>query len=382
MTLTPLFVVDRPISLKILNGLKDYKEQFGILSHAFTTENFKKKFREFKLAKYKVGDSGIYQGKKITYPDLFSEYLKMGVTHGIIKDYYRDPSKTLESAKQAWSWYKKMNLQGKFVLLGVAQGNTVEEYLQSYRDQKEIGYTMIAVGGLLTSVEKHARMVKVLNEEYMVNVLKTLRSRFPEDAIFPLGIFSRSRIGLFKKLNVWATDYKGWIFRYSIEQSHQKNDRFEQVQNYIKNQIFPLIAKNRLLILSCSKKKKMGRGPAIEIYDGSSFRAVRKYLQSNDGLDLRIISAKHGLISQAFEIENYDEKLTPEKAKLYRRKYAREISTLLSCYDDVMICGGKEYRYVIGERNCNYATGKIGEQYHQLNDWLYHSKVSVILRKI
>jgi hypothetical protein len=371
MTLTPLFVVDRPVSLEILKGLKDKNGQFGILSHAFTTDNFKSKFKEFEFAKYKIGDSGIYQGRDISYPELFNEYIKMGVTHGIIKDYFRNPAKTLESSKEAWEYHNKANLQEKFVLLGVAQGNTIKEYLQSYENQRKIGYKMIAVGGLLSKIENHSRMVRVLREGLMINVLKNLRAKYPYDTIFPLGIFSRSRIGLFKELNVWATDYKGWIFRYNIEQSHRKKDRFEQVQNYIRNEILPLITKDRLLILSCSKRKKVGSGPSIEIYDGGAFRVVRRYLQLNDGLDVRIISAKHGLINQAFKIENYDEKMTILKAKLYRKKYAREISTLLSCYRDIMICGGKEYRDVTGDRKCYYTKGKNGEQLHQLKEWLY-----------
>jgi hypothetical protein len=376
MTLTPLFVVDRPISLEILNGLKDKANQFGILSHAFTTDNFKAKFREFEFAKYKVGDSGIYQGKDVSYPLLFNEYIKMGITHGIIKDYFRDPVKTLESAKEAWEYYHKAGLQEKFVLLGVAQGNTVKEYLKSYEEQKEIGYKIIAIGGLLSKIENHSRMVRVLKEELLINVLKNLRKKYPHDSIFPLGVFSRSRIGLFKELNIWATDYKGWIFRYNIEQSHRKKDRFVQVQNYIRNEVLPLVTKDRLLILSCSKRKKIGSGPSIEIYDGNAFRSLRQYLKLNDGLDVRIISAKHGLINQAFEIESYDEKLTLEKAKLYRKKYAREISTLLSCYRDVMICGGKEYRVVTGLNKCHYTEGKNGEQLHQLKEWLNSGKDS------
>ena len=71
MNFTPIFVVDRPASLRILSGLTEYSREFGILAHAFTTNNFKKIFNEFELASVKVGDSGIYQGKDISYKDLF-----------------------------------------------------------------------------------------------------------------------------------------------------------------------------------------------------------------------------------------------------------------------------------------------------------------------
>ena len=110
----PIFVVDRPASLRILSGLTDHSGEFGILAHAFTTNNFKKKFNEFELASVKVGDSGIYQGKDISYKDLFSEYEKMGVTHGIIKDHYRDPVQTLKSAKKAIKVYKMGRKKGYY----------------------------------------------------------------------------------------------------------------------------------------------------------------------------------------------------------------------------------------------------------------------------
>lgn len=371
MSLIPIFVVDRPVSLRILSGLSDFSGQYGILSHAFTTNRFKIDFSNYRGAKIKVGDSGIYQGKDVSYKELFDQYLKMGVTHGIIKDYYRNPRKTLKSAKKAIKYYKRHGLARKFVLVGVAQGNSVDDYLQSYRDQKRLGFEIIAIGGLLSKLQNHKRMVKVMKEEFMVNVLKAIRVEFPDDTIFPLGIFSRSRIGLFKELNVWATDYKGWIFRYNIKQSHRENDRFEQVQNYLRDEVFPLITKERLLIMSCSERKKRGIGRSIDMYDGNSFRMVRNYLQNNDGLDVRIISAKYGLINQNFKIENYNEKLTLAKAKVLRKKHAREISTLLSCYRETMVCGGAVYRSVAGNGDYNYTKGKMGEQLSQLREWLY-----------
>lgn len=130
MNLIPIFVVDRPVSLRILSELSDFNGQYGILSHAFTTDRFKTDFSNYSGAKIKVGDSGIYQGKDIPYKELFDRYLKMGVTHGIIKDYYRNPLKTLKSAKRAIKYYKRHELVREFILVGVAQGNSVDDYLQ------------------------------------------------------------------------------------------------------------------------------------------------------------------------------------------------------------------------------------------------------------
>ena len=371
MSFIPIFVVDRPASLEILKGLSEYRDNFGILAHAFTTGNFKKKFREFDLAKYKIGDSGIYQGKEISYEKLFEEYVKMGVTHGIIKDRYRDPVKTYKSARIAIRAYEDLCYDKKFTIVGVAQGNSVAEYLQSYEDQLNLGYPMVAVGGLLTKVENHKRMVKVKKESFLTDVVRAIKESHRHDDIFLLGAFNRSRIGFFKELDIWGADYKGWIFQYNKEQNHRKNDRFEQTRNYIKHEIFPLIQKKRLLILSCTQKKRDTKGPSIEVYDGPSFRVVRKYLELNDRLDIRIISAKYGLINKGYEIRYYDERINEEKAKKFRRRYLREVQILFSCYNDVMVFGNDLYRSVLGKHDAEHPVGRIGEQLSQLKNWLY-----------
>ena len=370
MTLTPIFVVDRPVSLVILTGLAQHKGEFGILAHAFTTDNFKKKFNEFGIAKWKIGDSGIYQGKDIPYEQLFGEYLKMGVTHGIIKDYYRDPEKTLLSAKVAIEEYRSLNYNKYFKIVGVAHGSTPEEYFENYTQQKKLGFEMVAIGGLLDKIENHVRMVRIKNENLLKETLSLIREKFPDDDLFPLGSFSRSRIGMFKELGIWGSDYKGWIFRYNMEESHNKGNRFEQTRNYIETQIFPLVNKERLLILSCSDRKKADRAKAIDLYDGPAFRVIRKYLKTKDGVDVKILSAKYGLISQDEIIDTYNQKMTPESAATYRKKYLRESKILQNSYDDIFFFGGKVYRSVLRNNNFKYGEGRIGEKLSQLKAWL------------
>lgn len=371
MSFTPIFVADRPVSLTILSGLSEYKGGFGILSHAFTTDNFKKKFKEFPFARYKIGDSGIYQGKEIPYKNLFEEYEKMGVTHGIIKDYYHDPRKTYESARLALKIYELEGYDKKFKIVGVAQGNDLQEYLESYQSQRNIGYSMVAIGGLLTKVEKHKRMVKVKKEEFLTELVRTIRKNYSDDEIFLLGAFSRNRIGLFKELNIWGADYKGWIFRYDLKQSHELKDRFQQTRSYIESEIFPLVQKNRLLIMSCSDSKRNISGSTLEVYDGPSYKVLRKYLKNNDSLDVRIISAKYGLITKDKNIEYYDEKLTQEKALQFRKRFSKEVNTLMSSYEDVFVYGSYLYRSVLGKRDVAHTDGRIGEQLSQLKRWLY-----------
>ena len=371
MKFTPIFVADRPVSLRILEGLNKYDGEFGILAHAYTTENFKYKFREFNQSKFKIGDSGIYQGKDMPYPILFAQYIRMGVTHGIIKDSYRNSEKTLESAIKALEIYRQLNLKNQFKLVGVAQGNSISEYIRSYEQQRNLGYSMVAIGGLLSKIEKHKRMVKVKKEEFLTKLVRSIRSSYPDDEIFLLGAFNRARIGLFKELNIWGADYKGWIFRYNKDQSHQKHDRFKQTVDYIGTEIFPLVNKKRLLIMSCSQTKNQISGKTLDVYNGKSYQVLKKYLKDYDGLDVRIISAKYGLISKDKEITYYEEKLTTEKALMFRRKYSKEVKTLCASFEDVFVFGSTLYRTVIGGKVPNHSEGPIGKQLNQLKSWLY-----------
>ena len=375
MRILPIFVADRPFSLKILEGLTGYGDQFGILSHAFTSDNFKMKFKEFSLTTTKIGDSGIFQGKDVSYDHLFMEYIRMGVSHGIIKDYYRDPGKTLKSARSAIKVYHSDGYDKSFKLVGVAQGRSVDEYVENYTKQRQMGYEMVAIGGLLDKVENHARLVKVRREELLTDTLRKIKKKHPNDKLFPLGVFNRSRIGMFKDLGVWGSDYKGWIFRYDLEESLVKHNRLEQTRNYIKTEIFPMLNKDRLLIISCTQKKKYVKSKAINLYDGASFRVLRKYLdEGNDGIEIRIISAKYGIIDKNKIIEPYDQKLTYEKAAEFKKKYVWEIKTLQKSFDDRLMVGGKNYRAVFEGNDFKYAEGRIGEQLSQLKKWLYSEK--------
>ena len=375
----PIFVLDRPVSLRILEQLKDYKGKFGILAHAYTSDNFKQKFAEFDLTTIKIGDSGIYQKKPMDYNELFNEYKKMHLKYGIIKDYYRDPKKTIESAKLAVKEYKKGNYN--FELMGVAQGNTVAEYVRSYEAQRNL-FENVAIGGLLDKVENHVRMVRVKSDVFLENVLHAIHILYPKDLLFPLGAFSKKRIGMFERENVWASDYKGWIFRYNMQQSHINNDRFRQTADNIiklfnfidekrKNTYVNKSSRSRLLILSCSMKKRNEAGKALNVYDGPNYHVLRNYLKYKQDVDVKIISAKYGLIDGNDKISPYEYKMNEQDALIYKKVYRLEIEKLVSSYTDVQFCGSKLYGSVIGDNyNISKVNGKIGQQLHQLKTWL------------
>ena len=383
----PIFVVDRPASLRILAGLAENKGEFGILAHAFTTDNFKKQFSEFNLASFKVGDSGIYQKNEQGYTEIFSAYSEMKVDYGIIKDFYRDRKKTLDSAKMALREYKSGKYS--FKLLGVAQGKSVAEYIQSYREQKELGFEIVAIGGLLDKIPNHVRLVKVKHDVMLRNVLRAIRTEFPNDRLFPLGVFNRKRLQFFNEIGVWGSDYKGWIFKYNKAQADAKNDRFEQTRRYVIDKVLNPLHENmvkiyddtklkssingkRLLIMACGKIKKDEPGKAISVYDGPAFRMVRNYLKlRNNHLDIKILSAKYGLIDYKDKIGPYDIKMNTESAEIYRNIFKTDFEDYSETYEDIFLLGGKNYQTIVPEGlYIIRSSGRIGEQLSQLKVWL------------
>lgn len=387
----PVFVADRPASLRILSGI-DRQHKFGILSHPFTSENFKEQFSKFECS-LRICDSGIYQQNAMGYKRLFSEYKKMNADYGVIKDFYRDRKKTKESALRGFRLYKKYGFDKYFKLVGVAQGNSVAEYLRSYTEQKEFGIEVVAIGGLLDKMPPEVKIatVRAKGEVFIRNVIQAIRQKYPNDDLFPLGAFNKRRIELFRDNGVWVSDYKGWIFRYDKEQANKKGDRFKQVRDYIDQEIFPVLEsdgndrgqkptlymkpKKKLLIMACGKLKSDLPGKAIDVYQGQSFGMVRKYLEKNNHIDVKIISAKYGMLDYRDRIWPYDIKMNNLSSSIYKEAYSDYLTKLADEYENVFAIGGKNYRSIlplIYLDNC--AVGKIGQQLSQLKQWLHNEK--------
>lgn len=384
----PIFVVDRPASLRILSGI-DKSHKFGILSHPYTTDNFKEQFSKFECA-LRICDSGIYQQEEIGYERLFSEYKRMNADYGIIKDYYRDRSKTRESARTGIQLYMKHRYDKHFKIIGVAQGNSVAEYIQSYTEQREMGFNIVAIGGLLDKMPPEVKIVsmRIKGEIFIRNVVQAIRQKYPKDDLFPLGAFNKRRIKMFRENGVWVSDYKGWIFRYNIAQSKQKNDRFDQVVDYIMREVFPAIESKdifsekksritqkpnkKLLVMACGKLKTETPGKAIDVYRGQSFGMVRKYLKQNNHIDIKIISAKYGLLDFRDPIYPYDIKMNKLNSSIYREAYFNYLAEMAINHENIFVIGGKNYRSILPPEYLNScASGKIGEQLSQLKQWLY-----------
>ena len=136
--------------------------------------------------------------------------------------------------------------------------------------------------------------------------------------------------------------------------------------------------KRKLLILSCSNKKREGLYKAIELYDGPAYRIIRNYLKYQNNIDIKILSAKYGLIDPDLVIPTYNQKMTKEKVLEYVEKYKDMIKDLERKYDDIFVYGGRYYRMVIMEvaksNKIKYSEGAIGKQLSQLKRWLYDMK--------
>lgn len=257
----PFFVADRPASLHILKGIMlRYPDiKVGIMTHAFTSNNFQQMFNSFPnnigllyedisfLSKenvlacnlIKMADSGIFSknGCTIDYEELFVRYNRLGVNFGVMIDVFKNPKETIKSARKGLKIYTKNKDKYCFKLVAVAQGNTLEEYSYCYDELKSIGFGHIAIGGLLKKVENSARYVKVRDENSMYEVLTTIKKDFTPRWLFALGCYHPSRHKKFEEIGIWGSDYKGWIFNYrskldTINNLNKNLASFEMVNGF------------------------------------------------------------------------------------------------------------------------------------------------------
>lgn len=136
----------------------------------------------------------------------------------------------------------------------------------------------------------------------------------------------------------------------------------------------------RLLLISCSARKTdtPGKIPACERYDGQTFRVVRKALRERNlaGLDIKIISAKHGLIGWQTPIENYDLPMSRMLAETHKRTTRERLYKLMeeTDYAAIHINMGVAYHDTIAgvhwQQPVDYAMGGIGQKNSQTKRWL------------
>ena len=140
---------------------------------------------------------------------------------------------------------------------------------------------------------------------------------------------------------------------------------------------------NYLLIVSCSHRKIQVPEPipAIDRYDGPTYRTLRKMRREgmlSTALDIRIVSAKYGLIHSHKPIGLYNQLMTPRRADELRPHIQAELQSLMNIskgYDQVFINLGKTYRQTLEGFHwitipTMEASGGIGLKNQQMKAWL------------
>lgn len=139
---------------------------------------------------------------------------------------------------------------------------------------------------------------------------------------------------------------------------------------------------SRLLVISCSKRKRKGHetAPAIEVYDGPAYKILRKF--NTPDLDVLIVSAKYGMIHSNYPIKYYDQRMTRAKADKMRSTNKRVLEKMIreNSYNEIYINLGKDYLPAISLDSLEIlgthvviAEGPIGKRLQSLKNWLTHT---------
>ena len=137
----------------------------------------------------------------------------------------------------------------------------------------------------------------------------------------------------------------------------------------------------RLIVLSCARRKRSAAGllPAIERYDGPTFRVLRRYLITapSDPPIVYILSAEHGLIAGEYPIACYERTMTSERADQLKEVVLRRLGEAIDQIQPTttLILAGQHYaRLLAGDQRlaaARFPRGSLGRQVAVLHDWLY-----------
>lgn len=142
----------------------------------------------------------------------------------------------------------------------------------------------------------------------------------------------------------------------------------------------------RCLVLSCSQTKKddLEPLPAIERYKGPAFQVLRRFLAEADSklhdVDIYILSARYGLIASDTLIENYDQKMTKDRATKLRCEVLKRLKGILrQDYVDIFCSLSKTYlqamdgfeALVPADTRITVSRAALGTRLTELKNWLY-----------
>lgn len=142
----------------------------------------------------------------------------------------------------------------------------------------------------------------------------------------------------------------------------------------------------RCLILSCTQLKKatIDPLPAIERYDGPTFRVLRKFLRDAPpvlhDVEVYVLSAQYGLISAMTPVDYYDMRMTATRAQELHDAVLTKLTTIFSNnFEEALILLGQDYLQAIegfesvipSETRIAVLNTTPGKQLTTLKAWLY-----------
>lgn len=152
------------------------------------------------------------------------------------------------------------------------------------------------------------------------------------------------------------------------------------------------VRSKQLLVIGCSQTKRDTEGllPAIDRYDGSSYRVLRSFLRGREwpsSLSVAVLSARYGLVGGFTEIEDYDERMTSSRAKEWAPLCGETLGKWSERHKSVHFSLGKDYlpavMPAIQERLCletEIFQGPIGMKLNQIKTFLEGIKSPTVSR--
>lgn len=143
----------------------------------------------------------------------------------------------------------------------------------------------------------------------------------------------------------------------------------------------------RLLVLGCSQMKRACDGylPAIDRYDGSTYRVLRKFLRDNQwpsNVSIAILSAEYGLFGALKGIQNYDKRMDAATAQEKAPACCETLNEWAQSHRSIHLSLGKDYLpavqpalEVLGKK-AKVFPGPIGEKLHQVKNFLEASSTA------
>jgi len=109
-----------------------------------------------------------------------------------------------------------------------------------------------------------------------------------------------------------------------------------------------------LLVQSCSESKKSVSEPvpAFDLYSGYYYRIIKKARREgeyDDNIDIRILSAEHGLLNPEEEIVTYDKEMDASRAEELKPTVVSELCETIDEgeYKHIVLNLGKTYRQAV-----------------------------------